>query len=38
MNFKNPIFNDITYLKGVGPKRAEELKKYGINLIIDALN
>ena len=38
MNFKNPIYDDITYLKGVGPKRAEELKKYGINLIIDVLH
>ena len=38
MNFKNPIYDDITYLKGVGPKRAEELKKYGINHIIDVLH
>jgi len=38
MNFKNPIYDDITYLKGVGPKRAEELKKYGINFIIDVLH
>ena len=37
MNFKNPIYDDITYLKGVGPKRAEELKKYGINFIVDVL-
>ena len=38
MNFKNPIYDDITYLKGVGPKRAEELKKYGINFIVDVLH
>ena len=38
MNFKNPIYDDITYLKGVGPKRAEELKKYGINFIADVLH
>jgi len=37
MNFNNPIYDDITYLKGVGPKRAEELKKYGINFIVDVL-
>ena len=38
MSFKNPIYDDITYLKGVGPKRAEELKKYGINFIVDVLH
>ncbi len=38
MSFKNPIYDDITYLKGVGPKRAEELKKYGINFIADVLH
>ena len=27
MSFKNPIYDDITYLKGVGPKRAEELRQ-----------
>ena len=38
MSFQNPIYDDITYLKGVGPKRGEELKKYGINYIIDVLH
>ena len=33
----NPIYDDITYLKGVGPKRAKQLKAYGINKIYDVL-
>ena len=30
MSLANPIYDDITYLKGVGPKRAKQLKSYGI--------
>ena len=37
MNSRNPIYNDVTYLKGVGPKRAAELNKYGINTVLDVL-
>ncbi len=37
MSFSNPIYDDITYLKGVGPKRAKQLKAYGIEKIIDVL-
>ncbi|MBS82979.1 MAG: ATP-dependent DNA helicase RecG [Gammaproteobacteria bacterium] len=37
MSFPNPIYDDITYLKGVGPKRATQLKAYGINQVIDIL-
>ena len=37
MSFSNPIYDDITYLKGVGPKRAKQLKAYGINKIYDVL-
>ena len=37
MNSRNPIYNDVTYLKGVGPKREAELNKYGINTVLDVL-
>ena len=37
MSFSNPLYDDITYLKGVGPKRAKQLKLYGIEIIIDVL-
>ena len=37
MSFPNPIYDDITYLKGVGPKRATQLKAYGINQVLDIL-
>ena len=37
MSLANPIYDDITYLKGVGPKRAKQLKSYGIEYIIDLL-
>ena len=37
MSFSNPLYDDITYLKGVGPKRAKQLKLYGIEIIIDIL-
>ena len=37
MSFSNPLYDDITYLKGVGPKRGKELKTYGIETIEDIL-
>ncbi len=37
MSFSNPLYDDITYLKGVGPKRGKELKAYGIETIEDIL-
>ena len=37
MSFSNPLYDDITYLKGVGPKRAKQLKLYGIEIISDIL-
>jgi len=37
MNSSNPLYDDITYLKGVGPKRALKLKEYGINSVHDIL-
>ena len=37
MSLSNPIYDDITYLKGVGPKRAKQLKAYGIHKILDVL-
>ena len=37
MNSSNPLYDDITYLKGVGPKRALKLKEYGINTVHDIL-
>ena len=37
MKFSNPLYDDITYLKGVGPKRATQLKTYGIETISDLL-
>ena len=37
MSYNNSIYNDVTYLKGVGPKRANELNKYGINSVLDVL-
>ena len=37
MSFNNPLKDDITYLKGVGPKRALKLKGYGINTVSDIL-
>ena len=37
MSLSNPIYDDITYLKGVGPKRAKQLKAYGIYKILDVL-
>ena len=37
MSFPNPLYDDVTYLKGVGPKRAQKLKAYGINTISDIL-
>ena len=37
MSFTNPLYDDVTYLKGVGPKRAQKLKAYGINTISDIL-
>ena len=37
MSVSNPIYDDITYLKGVGPKRAKQLKAYGIHKILDVL-
>ena len=37
MSFSNPLYDDVTYLKGVGPKRAKQLKLYGIEIIIDIL-
>ena len=38
MKFSNPLNDDITYLKGVGPKRAKQLKAYGVNIISDLLD
>ena len=38
MNYSNPLYDDITYLKGVGPKRAKQLKAYGIETIYDLVN
>ena len=38
MKFSNPLYDDITYLKGVGPKRAKQLKAYGIEVVSDLLN
>ena len=38
MKFPNPLYDDITYLKGVGPKRAKQLKAYGIEVVSDLLN
>ncbi len=38
MKFSNPLYDDITYLKGVGPKRAKQLKAYGVNTISDLLD
>ena len=38
MKFSNPLYDDITYLKGVGPKRAKQLKAYGIDVVSDLLN
>ena len=38
MKFQNPLYDDITYLKGVGPKRAKQLKSNGINVISDLLD
>jgi len=37
LSFSNPLYDDITYLKGVGPKRGKELKAYGIETIEDIL-
>ena len=37
MSESNPIYDDITYLKGVGPKRAKQLKAYGLHKILDIL-
>jgi len=37
LKFSNPLYDDITYLKGVGPKRAKQLKAYGIEIISDLL-
>jgi len=37
LKFSNPLYDDITYLKGVGPKRAKQLKTYGIEIISDLL-
>jgi ATP-dependent DNA helicase RecG len=38
LKFSNPLYDDITYLKGVGPKRAKQLKAYGVNIISDLLD
>tara|TARA_B000000532_G_scaffold243269_1_gene239016 strand:- start:790 stop:2871 length:2082 start_codon:yes stop_codon:yes gene_type:complete len=38
LNYSNPLYDDITYLKGVGPKRAKQLKAYGIETIYDLVN
>ena len=38
MTYSNPLYDDVTYLKGVGPKRAKQLKAYGIDTIYELIN